>query len=245
MRGDPARTNGVGVMQVEGAVAVVTGANRGLGAVFAEQLLVRGAAKVYAAARDPESVRVPGVVALRLDVTDPASVAAAAHAAPDVTLVIGNAGVDSHVGLVTGDLDLVRRDMDVNFWGALHVVRAFAPVLAGNGGGALLQVLSALSWFGFPGEGGYAASKAAAWGMVNNVRLELAGQGTLVTAVHLGAADTDMTAAYDGPKLSPLEVVTAALDGLVAGRPEVLVDDWSRMVKASLSGDPLDVTAQG
>lgn len=228
---------------VRGAVAVVTGANRGLGAVFAEHLLARGAAKVYAAAREPGAVQVAGVVPLRLDVTDPASVAAAAELAGDVTLVVSNAGVDSHTGLVTGDLGAVRRDMDVNFWGSLHVVRAFAPVLARNGGGAVLQVLSALSWSGYPGEGGYGASKAAAWALANNARLELAGQGTQVTAVHLGAADTAMTAGYDGPKLPPAEVVEAALDGLAAGRPEVLVDDWSRMVKASLAGDPLDVSA--
>ena len=117
-------------------------------------------------------------------------------------------------------------------------VDVFAPVLAANGGGAIVNILSALSWFSTAGNGGYAAAKAAEWNMTNAVRLELAGQGTFVQGVHLGAADTDIMAGYDGPMIAPRDVPRASLDGLVAGSVEVVVDDWSRMVKDSLAGDP-------
>lgn len=220
-------------------VALVTGANRGLGREFARQLRDRGAT-VYAAARRPESVDLDGVRALALDITDPASVAAAAEAAPDVTLVVNNAGVSLGQNLVTGDLGEIRREMDIMFFGTLDVVRAFAPVLARNGGGAVLNVLSALSWFSLPGTGSYSAAKAALWSLTNSVRLELAGQGTQVTGLHLGAADTDMTADYDGPKADPADIVRVALDGLAAGEIEVVADEWSATVKASLAADPAE-----
>ena len=222
-------------MQITGSVALVTGANRGLGRQFATQLLDRGAAKVYATARRPELVDLPGAEVLALDITDPASVAAAAAAAPDVTLLVNNAGITTGNNLVGGDLDEIRREMDTHFWGTLHVIRAFAPRLAG---GAILNVLSALSWFSYDGSHAYSAAKAAEWSLTNGVRQELAGQGTLVTGLHLGAADTDMTAGYDGPKLDPAVVVAAALDGIAADRVEVLADDWSVRVKAALAGEP-------
>ena len=222
-------------MQINGAVALVTGANRGLGRAFVSELLERGATKVYATARRPELIDVPGVEVLRLDIADPQSVAAAAEAAPDVNLLINNAGVSTYTNLVTGDLDKIRLELDTHFWGTLHMIRAFAPRLAG---GAILNVLSALSWFAHDGATGYSAAKAAEWNLTNGVRLELAGQKTLVTGVHLGAADTDMMAGYDGPKTAPAEVVRAALDGIEENRLEVLVDEWSRHVKASLAEDP-------
>ena len=231
-------------MDITGSVALVTGANRGLGRQFTQQLLERGATKVYATSRRPELVDVPGVEVLRLDVTDPESVAAAAAAAADVTLVVNNAGISTGANLVTGDLADVRREMDTHFYGTLAVVRAFAPVLAGNGGGGIVNVLSALSWFTTNGAGGYAAAKSAAWSLTNGVRLELLGQGTQVTGVVLGAADTDMMADYQGPKTSADDVVATALDGVQAGDWEVLVDDWSRGVKASLAGDPRDFYRQ-
>lgn len=214
---------------------LVTGANRGLGRQFVLSLLGRGAAKVYATARRPDLIDVPGVVPLRLDITDPASVAAAAAAAPDVKIVINNAGISTGANLITGDLDTIRREMDTHFYGTLNVIRAFAPQLAG---GAILNVLSALSWLAFDGAGAYHAAKAAEWALTNSVRLELANQGTLVTGLHLGAADTDMMAWYTGDKAAPEVIVEAALDGIEARRPEVLADDWSRQVKAWLSEDP-------
>jgi NAD(P)-dependent dehydrogenase (short-subunit alcohol dehydrogenase family) len=221
-------------MQISGSIALVTGANRGLGREFATQLLARGAAKVYATTRS-SAVDIPGVEVLTLDVTDPASIARAAEAAPDVNLLVNNAGVSTGANLVGGDLDLLRQEMDTHFWGTLRMIRAFAPSLSG---GAILNVLSALSWFAYDGAGGYGAAKAAQWNLTNGVRLELAAQKTLVTGLHLGAADTDMMAGYDGPKAAPATVVASALDGIEANRLEVLADDWSRTVKASLAADP-------
>jgi NAD(P)-dependent dehydrogenase (short-subunit alcohol dehydrogenase family) len=225
-------------MNISGSIALVTGANRGLGRHLTAQLQARGAAKVYAAARRPASIDLPGVVPLALDITDAASVAAAAAAAPDVTLLVNNAGISTYTNLVDGDLAQVRLEMETHFFGTLSMVRAFAPVLGGNGGGAILNVLSALSWFSYDGANAYAAAKAAEWSLTNGVRLELARQGTLVTGVHLGAADTDMMAGYDGPKLDPATVARAALDGIEADRLEVVVDDWSAHVKAALAADP-------
>ncbi len=222
-------------MQISGSIALVTGANRGLGREFAIQLLARGATKVYATARRPELVDIPGAEVLPLDITDPASVAAAAVAAPDVTLLVNNAGVSTGADLVGGDLELLRREMDTHFWGTLHMIRAFAPQLAG---GAILNVNSALSWFSTIGGGGYAAAKAAEWNLTNGVRLELAAQKTLVTGLHLGAADTDMMASYNGPKTAPADIVRAALDGVEANRLEVVADEWSALAKAALAEDP-------
>ncbi|PZE39397.1 SDR family oxidoreductase [Curtobacterium sp. MCPF17_031] len=231
-------------MDITGSVALVTGSNRGIGRHFVEQLLERGASKVYATARRPDLVDVPGVEVLALDITDPASVAAAAAAASDVTLLIDNAGVSSSGSLLTDDLADARRAVDTHLWGTLDMVRAFAPVIERNGGGAIVNVLSALSWFSAPGAGGYAIAKAAEWNMTNAVRLELAGRGVTVQGLHLGAADTDMMAGYDGPMTDPADVVRAALDGVERDATEVLVDDWTRLVKASLAGDPVDFSAE-
>ncbi|MEO3765279.1 SDR family oxidoreductase [Streptomyces sp. B8F3] len=231
-------------LRLKGAVALVTGANRGLGRLFAQQLLERGASRVYATARRPESVDLPGVVPLRLDVTDPGQAAAAAEAAGDVTLLVNNAGVSHWTDLVTGDLPAVRAEMETNFWGTLNVVRAFAPALAANGGGAILNVLSAQSWFAYPGTNGYHASKAAQWALTNAVRMELAPRHTLVTALHLGAVDTGFSAAYTGPKGAPAPVARAGLDGIEAGEAEVLADAWSTHVKKSLAEDPRHLYAE-
>ncbi|MEV4388202.1 SDR family oxidoreductase [Micromonospora sp. NPDC049580] len=225
-------------MRISGSIALVTGANRGIGRHFTRQLLERGATKVYATARDPEQIDIPGVERLRLDITDPQAVRDAAAVASDVTLLVNNAGITTRTNLVTGDLRMVRSEMDTHFYGTLDMVRAFAPVLGANGGGAILNVLSALSWFSYDGANAYSAAKAAEWSLTNGVRLELAAQGTLVTGMHLGAADTDMMADYDGDKMDPADVVYAALDGIEAGRLEVLADEWSAHVKASLAGDP-------
>jgi NAD(P)-dependent dehydrogenase (short-subunit alcohol dehydrogenase family) len=231
-------------MDIAGSVALVTGANRGLGARFAAGLLERGAAKVYAAARNPAAITVPGVEVLALDLLDQASIDAAAEVAQDVTLLVNNAGVSAGQNLVRGDLAEVRRELDTNFFGTLAVTRAFADVLAANGGGAIVNVLSALSFFSFPGATSYSASKAAEWSLTAGTRVELAGQGTQVVGLHLGGADTDMMAGYDGPLLDPADVVRAALDGLEAGQVEVLVDDWSRTAKAGVAAEPAAFYAQ-
>ncbi|MBD8104224.1 SDR family oxidoreductase [Plantibacter sp. CFBP 8775] len=225
-------------MDIAGSVALVTGSNRGIGRRFVVQLLERGASKVYATARRPELVDIPGVEVLQLDITDQASVAAAAEIATDVTLLVNNAGIATQGSMLTDDLADARREMDTHYWGNLAMVRAFAPVIEANGGGTIVNVLSALSWFAHPGSGGYAAAKAAEWNMTNAVRLELAPKGVTVQGLHLGAADTDIMAGYDGPMVDPADVARASLDGVAAGASEVVVDDWSAMVKASLAHDP-------
>ncbi|MBB1156770.1 SDR family oxidoreductase [Amycolatopsis dendrobii] len=220
-------------MQIAGSTALVTGAGRGLGAHFVRALLDRGAAKVYATSRRP--VDLEGAVSLPLDVTDPGSVAAAAAAAPDVDLLINNAGIASFTDLVTGDLDAIRREMETNFFGPLRVIRAFAPGLKN---GAILNVLSALSWATYPGSAGYAASKSAAWSMTNSVRLELLAQHTLVSGLVMASTDTDMMASFDIPKNDPADVVRAALDGVEAGEIEIIADADSATAKAGLSAHP-------
>jgi len=224
-------------MDITGAVALVTGANRGLGRQFAAALLERGAAKVYAAARNPESVDLPGVVPLKLDVTDPESIREAAAIAGDVTLLVNNAGSFTGAPLLGGSLDDIRLEMDTHYFGTLGVTREFAPILERNGGGAVLNVLSVLSWFAAPQVGAYSAAKAAAWSMTNALRLELAPQKTQVTALHVGYMDTDMAKDVDGPKSDPAVVAGLALDGVAQGRFEVIADDISRNVRAGLAGD--------
>jgi NAD(P)-dependent dehydrogenase (short-subunit alcohol dehydrogenase family) len=220
-------------MNIEGSVALVTGANRGLGAAFARDLLDRGAAKVYAAVRDPDTVSDPRLTPIRLDVTDRASIERAARTAADVTLLINNAGV--FTGTTTlGDEAGLRQELEVNYLGPVAVSRAFAPILAANGGGALVNVLSALSWVTFPTSGGYSSAKAAMWAATNSLRQDLLEQGTLVTAVHVGYIDTDM--AVDAPKTAPEIVSEATLDGVEAGLHEVLADEPARQVRAALSG---------
>ena len=217
-------------MNLNGTTALVTGANRGLGRHFAEQLLQRGATKVYAAARDPRTIDLPGVVPLQLDITDPDSVARAAAVATDVDVLINNAGISLHQNLVDGDLDKIRLELETNFFGTLNVVRAFTPVRA------ILNVNSRLSWLSYLGAGGYAASKAAQWSLTNSIRLEL--PDTLVTGLYLSSTDTDMMAGWDIPKNDPAEVVRDALDGLEADALEVIADEDTAITKAELSGAP-------
>ncbi|MFI6966507.1 SDR family oxidoreductase [Streptomyces sp. NPDC050255] len=225
-------------MELKNAVAVVTGANRGLGRHLATLLVERGA-KVYGAARRPETVDVPGVIPLRLDVTDEASIREAARVASDATLLINNAGVSTGATLVGGDLDEVRREMETNFFGPLIATRAFAPVIEGNGGGAVLNVLSALSWFHPSGLGSYAASKAAAWALSDATREELAPRGITVSALHVGYMDTDMAAGVPADqKVAAADVAAQALYGIETGLPEILADETSRYVKQSLSAAP-------
>jgi NAD(P)-dependent dehydrogenase (short-subunit alcohol dehydrogenase family) len=224
-------------MDIQNAVAVVTGANRGFGRQLAAELLKRGAKKVYAGARRPDSVDLPGVVPLQLDITDPASVAQAAKVASDATLLINNAGISTHVGLIDGDMADIRLEMETHFFGSLDVARAFAPVLTANGGGAILNVLSVLSWVHYPSYGGYSAAKAAELAMTNVIRQELAPAGIDVTALHVGYMDTDMADYVDSSdKVDPAWVAGLALDGVQARALEVVADDKSINAKAALSG---------
>ncbi|MEU6562726.1 SDR family oxidoreductase [Nocardia nova] len=220
--------------RIDGAVAVVTGARRGLGKAFADELLRRGAAKVYAATRTPHADPDPRVESLTLDVTDPESVAAAALRADDADIVINNAGVLLPAPLLSADPADVRATFDTNVFGPLSVAQAFAPVLAANGGGALVNIHSVLSWGA--GAAAYGASKAALWSLTNSLRLELAAQHTQVVGVHLGFADTDMVRRLTVDKISPQRVAEAVFEGVERGDNEVLVDEVTRRVKAALSG---------
>ena len=222
-------------MDITGKTALVTGANRGLGRQLAAQLRDRGA-HVYTAARGPQTVDLPGVTPVALDITDPASVAAAAQATHDVAILVNNAGSSTGASLLTGDLADIRLELDTHFFGTLAVSRAFAPQLAAQGSSAVLNVLSALSWLSFPRSGAYCAAKSAEWSLTNALRQELAAQGTRVTALHVGYMDTDMTRHLDVPKADPAIIAKLATDGIEAGDAEIIADDTSRHVLAGLSG---------
>src|SRR5581483_7100453 len=225
-------------MKVAGSIALVTGANRGLGLGFARALLEKGAATVYAAARKPEAVTLRGVVPLRLDVTSDEDVIAAVRAAGDIDLLVNNAGIARPGGfLAEGAVEAAREQLEVNFNGPLRIARAFAPVLARNGGGAIINVLSVASWMNGPMLATYGASKSAAWALTNGLRIELAGQGTQVVGLHAGFIDTDLTRNIDAPKSSPEEIVRTTLGALERGDGQVLADEITRQVHRGLSAD--------
>ena len=220
--------------EIKGARALVTGGQRGLGAAFAAALLEAGAETVYVTARHPGPSADPRLVPLALEVTDEASVARLAEQAPDVDIVINNAGATIPGGLLDNGVADVAHLFDFNVLGALRVTRAFAPVLARRGGGALVNVHSVLSWAS--GAGAYGASKAALWSLTNSLRGELAGQGTQVVGVHLGYTDTDMVRALDVPKNDPRDVAAQVVEALLKGESEVLAAEVTRHFKAALSG---------
>ena len=221
-------------MDITGKTALVTGANRGLGRHLARELRDRGAT-VYAAARNPASVDLPGVTPIALDVTDPASIAAAAAQIHDLAILVNNAGSSTGASLLTGDLNDVRLELDTHFFGTLDVIRAFAPRLAEQGQSAVLNILSALSWVSFPDGGAYCAAKSAEWSLTNALRLELAGQGTRVSGLHVGYMDTDMARGVSAPKSNPADIARIAIDGIAAGDAEIIADDFSKQVLAGLS----------
>lgn len=223
-------------MQIENSVVLITGANRGIGRAFARAVLARGARKVYAAARNPQSITLPGVQALQLDVTKPEEVAEAAHQASDVTLVINNAGIAQPGGFLVHDSDAItRRIFETNFFGMLNMSQAFAPVLKANGGGALLNVLSVASWVNGGELAAYSASKSAAWSLTNALRHEMAAQKTQVLGLHMAYVDTDLTRGFEVPKSSAEDIVQQALDGLEAGQEEVLADALTQQIRQGLA----------
>ncbi len=225
-------------MKIAGSVALVTGAGRGLGRVFAAELVSRGATRVYGAARNPAAVTDAGVTPIALDITDSASVASVARQCTDVSLLVNNAGVMMASTFIDApSLDAARLEMETNYFGTLRMCRAFAPVLAANGGGAVVNMLSVTSFFSNPFNASYGASKAAEWSLTNGIRTELHHLGTLVVGVHAGFIDTDMAAGLDVPKISPESVSAAVFDAVEAGQVEVLADERTRSVKASLPRD--------
>jgi NAD(P)-dependent dehydrogenase (short-subunit alcohol dehydrogenase family) len=226
-------------MNIEGCVALVTGANRGLGRAYADVLLANAAAKVYAAARDPAAISDARLTPVCLDVTSPTDIAAAVKACPDVNLLINNAGAMlKSPMLAEGSENALRREMEVNVFGLLAMVRAFAPILARNGGGAIVNVLSVVSWFVNPWNATYCASKHAALAVTDAARIQLKAQGTHVVGVYAGFIDTDMAAQVIAPKTSPRQVAERTLEGLRTGQNHVIADDSARDTRAMLLADP-------
>ena len=223
-------------MKIRNTVALVTGANRGIGLAFTRELLARGAGKVYAGTREPSAIKHAAVEALRLDVTKPEEIVAAAVHASDVALLINNAGVALQGGFLAPDSEEVARfHLETNFFGVLRMSKAFAPILAANGGGAVLNVLSVASWLNRGQLAAYAASKSAAWSLTNSLRYEMAAQRTQVLALHMGFVDTDLARAIEAPKENPDEIVKRALDALESGFDEVLADERTRLAKQALT----------
>ncbi|MEV0282878.1 SDR family oxidoreductase [Kribbella sp. NPDC050820] len=220
---------------LEGAVVLVTGGQRGIGKAIVDDLLDRGVAKVYATARNPKPSSDPRVVPLALEITDQASIDALVAAVPDVTVLINNAGAGSPDTYLDTPIEAVRDVFESNFFGPLNLTRALVPVIERNGGGHILNAHSALSWVAL--HGAYAATKAAFWLQSNAIRLELLDRGVGVTGLHMGYVDTDMATAVTAPKARPEDIAKQALDGIEAGAHEVLADDTARGAKALASQD--------
>lgn len=220
-------------MKITDAVVLVTGANRGIGKALVEELRARGAKKIYAAARDPKSITAAGVTPLRLDVTDAAQVAAAAKLARDVNVVINNAGIATTTSVLAPEaVEQLRGEIETNVVGLLEVSRAFAKQLAG---GALVNLLSVVSWVAPAMLATYSSSKSAAWSVTNALRHELRAQKTTVMGVHVGFVDTDLTHGIDAPKLSPSLVAVSIVDGIERGDEELLVDDFTKTIHGGLT----------
>jgi NAD(P)-dependent dehydrogenase (short-subunit alcohol dehydrogenase family) len=235
-------------MNIKGSRALVTGANRGLGQALVAALRVAGSATVYAAARNPASIAAAdGIVPVALDITDAAQVAAAAVRCADVSILINNAGIARFTpALGAPSLDDARAEMETNYFGTLAMCRAFAPVLKASGGGALVNILSVVSFMNVPMQGSYSASKAAAWSLTRAARFELRAQGTLVAGVYAGYIDTDMTANVTGPKSSAADVAARVMQGIEAGEEDILADERARFVHDALMKDrrPFDANMQ-
>jgi NAD(P)-dependent dehydrogenase (short-subunit alcohol dehydrogenase family) len=220
---------------IDGAVVLVTGGNRGFGRAVVDEALARGASKVYATSRSAHTRHDPRIIPLVLDVSDDTSVAAAAHSAADASIVVNNAGVALGTPLLDCPLSDIREELETNLFGMIRVARAFAPTLGLHDASSLVNVLSAASWLAL-GDG-YSVSKAAAWSATNSMRTRLLDQGTIVTAVHVGYMDTDLTAGFDAPKADPREVARQTVDAIIAGAFELLADDSARRIKSQLSAD--------
>ncbi len=232
-------------MNLNGSVALVTGANRGLGKAFVQALLTAGAQKIYAGARNPTTSTDPRLQPLKLDITDAHDIAGASEVGRDVTLLINNAGImRSSPLLAAASVDGARAEMETNYFGTLAMCRAFAPILKRNGGGALVNMLSIVSWFTNPFNGSYSASKAAEWSLTNGVRVELRAQGTLVIGVYASFIDTDMAAQIDAAKIRPEDVAAQTIEAIASGREEVLADERTREVRAALAANPLSMYQQ-
>lgn len=227
-----------------GTVAIVTGANRGIGKELITALQEQEADRIYACARDEsrlsEAVALDPqkIIPLALDITSESSIQAAVARCQDVTLLINNAGVGYDAGLIAApDLSHARKEMETNYFGTLMMCRAFAPVLKQNGGGAMINTLSSLALSNLPFRGSYSASKAAALSMTQGIRAELTAQGTLVVAVLPGTVDTDFSKNSDNPKTAPATVAKAALQAVIDRVEEVYPGDEAQWAIAQFNRD--------
>lgn len=238
MRGQP----------IDARVALVTGANRGIGRALTEALIVRGVKKVYAAARQPETRDVfsdERVVSLRLDVTDAEQIRMAAEAAPDVELVFNNAGVLLGGGIADSAIvEQARREMDVNYFGPLQLLQSFAPTLARNGGGAVINIGSAAGLTNVPFFPTYSASKAALHSLTQAARILLGPAGTSVFGVYAGPVDTDMVRELPLPKTEARHVAFAILDGVEAGQEDIFPDPFAKDFGRQFEASPKDSERQ-
>lgn len=232
-------------MQVENAVALVTGANGGIGQYYIDTLRSLGAAKIYAGARRLSSldnlvaIDPDRIIPVALDITDGATVEAAALQCNDVNLLINNAGIGLLKGFISAsDISAARSEMEVNYFGTLTMCRAFAPVLKANGGGAIVNMLSILGRVNFPMNASYCGSKGAAYIMTQGVRAELAAQNTLVVGVMPGTVDTQVSQAFPPPKVAPETVVQEALQAVIDGVEDVYPGEQAQAMAAQLLSDP-------
>jgi NAD(P)-dependent dehydrogenase (short-subunit alcohol dehydrogenase family) len=230
------------LLPIDNVVALVTGSNRGLGRALVDELLSRGVKKVYAASRSGSVPHEdPRVFPLALDVTRPDSLAEAARRAPDLNVLINNAGLLASYGVLSSTTEAIREDLETNFFGVLEATRAFLPALERNAPGVVANVLSVVSYASMPSIGGYSASKAAAWSLTQALRAELAPRNLRVTGIFPGAIDTDMIRSFPIPKTSPADVARAIVDGIEAGRDDVYPDPISAELGALWQTDPAAV----
>lgn len=226
-------------MNFKNATVFITGANRGLGLAFAREARSRGAAKIYAGMRNTDGFNEPGIVPIRIDVTDRASIAAAAELAADTTLLVNNAGIAALIdGPLADDFEAQSdRMFDTNYYGVVRVVQAFEQALSAKPGGAIINVLSDIVWVPRPYLTPYADSKTAAWSYTNQLRFYLRERGVQVLGLHVGFVDTDLTRGIDVPKANPKDVARRTYDALVAGKSEIMADEGTTALKGTLAGE--------
>jgi NAD(P)-dependent dehydrogenase (short-subunit alcohol dehydrogenase family) len=237
-------------MQLQNATALVTGANRGIGHAFVQALLSAGVQKVYATVRDRNSLEAiraldaARVIPLQADVTDRMAVGHLSEQAPDVNLLINNAGVLSFGNILDIPVETIYQQFDVNFYGTLNMARAFVPVLERNGGGAIVNILTLVALASMPGLSAYNASKAAAWSMTQSLRASVADKNITVYGVFPGAVDTDMLAGVDMAKTSPADIATAVLQGIETHQEDIFPDPMSAQFYAAWKQDHKAVEKQ-